>query len=352
MSTTPVIFMTDSTVCIYWKGNSYNRSREDIDSEAFSALVKEGRVDEAIAFVNPRVAVDLWLDAYPDGSVQFDGMIFCIDKKPLPVDLSDRVLELANAGLRPDSLVNFWRRLQHNPSWKCTQNLFKFLNLHKIPLDNDGFIVGYKAIRRDRTDIHSGKIKYDVGDTVTEPRNYVCDDTSVGCSTGLHVGSADYALQFGGTDSIKILCRVDPADVVSIPDDCNFSKLRTCKLVVIRDWEERTAFPVVFEDRNDSVYEDEDEHEDEDEDEDCEDEDDDYEDEDADGAADEDHFDSPTVIPDSALSGSSLSPRAKQLSGMNWKELRKMLIAAGHPAGHGPLATKAAMLALAIEKNL
>lgn len=347
MSTTPVIFMTDSTVCIYWKGNSYNRAREDIDSEAFSALVKEGRVDEAIAFVNPRVAVDLWLDAYPDGSVQFDGTIFCIDSKPLPVDLSDRVLELANAGLRPDSLVNFWRRLQHNPSWKCTQNLFKFLNLHKIPLDNDGFIVGYKAIRSDRTDIHSGRIKYDVGATVTEPRNYVCDDTSVGCSTGLHVGSADYALQFGGTDSVKILCRVDPADVVSIPDDCNFSKLRTCKLTVIRDWEERTAFPVVFEDRNNSEDESDDDYEDEDESDDYED-----EDEDADGAEDEDHFDSPTVVPDSAPSDSSLSPRAKQLSGMNWKELRKMLIAAGHPAGHGPLATKAAMLALAIEKNL
>jgi hypothetical protein len=48
-----------------------------------------------------------------------------------------------------------------------------------------------------------------------------------------HVGSLEYASTFGGSDSIHLIVEVDPKDVVAVPHDCNFQKLRTCRYKVV-----------------------------------------------------------------------------------------------------------------------
>ena len=67
-------------------------------------------------------------------------------------------------------------------------------------------------------------------------RNGVCDDKNIGCSSGLHAGSVQYATDFGAGGKV-VLVEINPADVVSVPEDCNCQKLRACKYKVVGEYE-------------------------------------------------------------------------------------------------------------------
>jgi hypothetical protein len=65
------------------------------------------------------------------------------------------------------------------------------------------------------------------------PRSKVDDDPESTCSTGLHVCSFEYLRSFGGQRTM--LCQVDPADVVSVPIDYQNTKVRVCRLTVVKE---------------------------------------------------------------------------------------------------------------------
>jgi hypothetical protein len=60
------------------------------------------------------------------------------------------------------------------------------------------------------------------------PRNEVDEDWGVDCSQGLHVGSASY--QFSG--DVKVLVKVNPKDVVSVPSN-ETNKCRVCAYEIV-----------------------------------------------------------------------------------------------------------------------
>jgi hypothetical protein len=62
-------------------------------------------------------------------------------------------------------------------------------------------------------------------------REKIDDDPEHTCSQGLHVASWNYAQNYSG--SILVDCKVNPKNVVSIPIDHNFMKLRCCEYEVI-----------------------------------------------------------------------------------------------------------------------
>jgi len=68
-------------------------------------------------------------------------------------------------------------------------------------------------------------------------RNKVDDDKNIGCSYGFHAGTLEYATGFACSNDKLVLVEIDPADVVSIPTDCNFQKLRTCRYKVVAEYE-------------------------------------------------------------------------------------------------------------------
>jgi hypothetical protein len=69
------------------------------------------------------------------------------------------------------------------------------------------------------------------------PRNKVDDNKEVGCSYGFHAGTLEYASDFASDSDKLVVVEIDPADVVSIPTDCNFQKLRTCRYKVVAEYE-------------------------------------------------------------------------------------------------------------------
>jgi hypothetical protein len=115
------------------------------------------------------------------------------------------------------------------------EQLWPFIESQCIELNDDGTFTGYRAVRSDYLDKHTGTIDNSVGQVVVMPRHLVNSDPNQACSAGLHVGSLEYAKGFkGGNDRlIKVKCHV--RDVVSVPYDYDAGKLRCCRFEVIED---------------------------------------------------------------------------------------------------------------------
>jgi hypothetical protein len=140
-------------------------------------------------------------------------------------------------GLPHESLIKFLERLMANPSRRAINELYAFLSHKNLPITDAGTFLAYKSVRSDYTDHYSGNFNNSIGNTLEMTRNNVCDDHNQGCSVGFHAGSLQYASTFGGGESILLIVEIDPADVVSVPSDCNCQKLRTCKYTVVAKYD-------------------------------------------------------------------------------------------------------------------
>lgn len=169
-----------------------------------------------------------------DGVLHFDG-------DAVYDGLASTIGRYHREGRDATNLVKFMERLSANPSRRSREQLFNWTQAKELTIDADGYIIGYKGVSNNLLSISSGKASVDgvehvgnipnaVGTVISMPRSEVQDDPNVGCSTGLHVGSWDYASGFG---AVTLEVRIDPADVVSVPADCGFQKLRCCRYEVV-----------------------------------------------------------------------------------------------------------------------
>jgi hypothetical protein len=147
-----------------------------------------------------------------------------------------RILRLMAEGQPVDYLVNFLNRLGKNLEFRSIMETFKFLCHEGLPITPDGCFLGYKGVRKDFYDKWSGKIlNLPDGRRVEEDRELCNNDPNVSCGKGLHVGSYDYARGWASSDGVVVLVKVDPKDVISVPNhDCN--KMRSCGYWVIKEF--------------------------------------------------------------------------------------------------------------------
>jgi hypothetical protein len=211
------------------------------------------------AMAHAEIVVQRNIDRFPDRGVELrDGGVW-IDKKPLPPELSKRIVAYAEQELPYDSLIKFWRKLAKNPSYRAVQGLFRFLAKNHFPITEDGNFLAYKGVNPDWTDCHSGTFDNRPGMTPSMDRNEVDEDPAQACSRGLHVASHHYAHVNYATPSggHTIVVSVDPKDVVAVPSqsldglataqsrDDNDEKMRVCKYVVVAESEGELTDEVV-----------------------------------------------------------------------------------------------------------
>lgn len=149
---------------------------------------------------------------------------------PVPKELNERIMATASAGGSPEPLFKFWEKLQKNPNPRSVEQLWPFLRHQGIPINENGNFYAYKGVRDDYRDKHSGRFDNSVGQVHEMDRDRVSSDPSTACHVGFHVGSLNYAQEFG---SVLVVCEVDPSDVVCIPYDESAQKMRVCKYRVI-----------------------------------------------------------------------------------------------------------------------
>ena len=159
---------------------------------------------------------------------------------------AERVMAFLRDGLPYKPLANYMAKLG-NVSARVKAELYKFLEHKHMPITEEGKIIAYKGVRHDfyskmgntqtivlQGEVNSkGQILNSIGSTIEVERSSVDDNYKNHCSFGLHAGSLAYAK--GWADRV-ILIEIDPADVVSVPDDCNCQKLRCCKYKVMGEY--------------------------------------------------------------------------------------------------------------------
>lgn len=132
------------------------------------------------------------------------------------------------------NLMKFADNLIENPDPSMVMQLYGFIQHNDIEIDEEGFVIAYKAVRLDYLDYYSRTYNNRVGEVVKMNRNDVDADPDVTCSHGLHVGSMSYITQmYNISNGRLVVCRVNPKDFCSIPVDYEYAKARVCEYTVI-----------------------------------------------------------------------------------------------------------------------
>lgn len=126
--------------------------------------------------------------------------------------------------------VNFLNRLE--PVLKdrghSAEDLMKFIEHGDLPIADDGCIVIYKRLKQSGNtfvDVHSGRIKQNVGSYVFMKPGLVDPNRRQDCSNGLHVASLGYLSSFSG--NVTVMAKVRPEDVFAVPE-YSHTKMRVC----------------------------------------------------------------------------------------------------------------------------
>lgn len=247
----------DGNLTLVLNNRAYQVLPDHINYKMILEALPTATADELLDIVDVEKAVASFSDGVveiKDGQVTYEGEI-------VHGSISKRILEFISKGLPFQPLVNFLNNLMENPSMQSQKELYDFLEHENLPITEDGYFLAYKAVRSDFKDKYRGTFDNSVGQVCTMQRAKVDDDRSRGCSNGLHAGALNYVASYGsleGGDKIVIV-KINPRDVVSVPSDCNYEKLRTCQYEVVGEYQGELLKPLYSANFADTEYEDEDE---------------------------------------------------------------------------------------------
>ena len=220
---------------------NFNREKNEKLFLQVRELYKNGDYD-AIAklTVSPENINFRYADS--DLSISKEGVV-TINGDVLPASLSKVIVSLYKEEAPIDCFINFWHKLNQNPSNKAVNRLYDFIEKNCITILPDGDLLLYRVVKRTEqpgvfVDIYTGTMKQAIGETISMKRNLVDEDSSRGCSAGLHTAAWSYTNYYGnaysGEDAV-VNVSVNPANVVAIPDEMNMAKLRVCEFTILEE---------------------------------------------------------------------------------------------------------------------
>lgn len=155
--------------------------------------------------------------------------------KPMHNAVVDKILNFIKHDYPYKPLVRFLDKLMSNPSENSRTQCYSFLERHKMPISDDGDFLAYKGVNKSFRDKHTDSIDNSLGKLVKINRAKTNDNPNEHCSEGLHLGDFKaYIHDFVNNEDKVIICKVNPRDVVSVPNDYNCSKMRVCQYRVIQ----------------------------------------------------------------------------------------------------------------------
>lgn len=254
--------------------NGCKFEKENVTDEVFDTICNSSD-EELMTMFNPKSAEELKeaesvkeiinnvedsnLLVKKGDSIYFKG----VSELSLPKELVEAILtaESNNDELKLEAYRNFWTLMSLNPNEECRKNLFWFLTKYDMTIAKCGFFVGYRNVDTTSeegvyTDHHSHTFKIKIGEMVTMPREQCDCDSSVSCSSGLHIGGKGWLKRnyYGNTG---LACLINPADTIAVPKIDNYGKLRTCAYLpieVIKYNEHDDVIPLDVEDGFDCSY--------------------------------------------------------------------------------------------------
>ena len=211
---------------------------------SYSDLFEAFKNNDAEAFVR-LYDVKQRVESYcTDGvGVVVDGERVLYNGVELNNAIVDTIKNMMRHDLDPAPMVKFLERAINmgGGSYRVLHELWNFIEACGLTVTEDGCFLAYKTVNDDYTDKYSGRFENVVGAEHRMPRFEVDDNCERHCSHGFHVGGLAYAGPGGwynGPNDKVLICKVAPEDVVSVPTDHSFQKLRCCAYTVVGEYVE------------------------------------------------------------------------------------------------------------------
>ena len=260
----PFIFV-DGNLTVIVKNKAHQVLPDHTNYKMIMEALPTATEDELLNLLDVDKAVEL----YSSGDVKIEGNKVLYQGEEVHGSISKRILEFMKNGLPFEPLVKFLENIMQNPSMQSQRELYDFLQHENLPITEDGYFLAYKAVRSDFKDKYRGVFDNSVGNVCEMQRAKVDDDRARGCSDGLHAGALSYVASYVSVEAGDniVIVKINPADVVSVPTDCNCQKLRTCRYEVVGLYEGELERPLYqttqdsyneYDDYEDEDYDDED----------------------------------------------------------------------------------------------
>lgn len=228
--------LNENSITYYVNGRQNTLASDHPNFDDVVVAVLKGEADVVEQLLNVRTLVVK--ATFGKVTIRDDDQVYFEEQK-VPEYLASRIVQLYTRDFPVDSLIHFAEKLMENPNHDVREDLYKWLEVGKMPIYSDGDFVAYKLVRDDFSPIFSGPYGKDQspGKIVEMPRNKCNENRNDTCSEGLHFCSYEYLPIFQNWNSNMgqrvILLKINPRDVVAIPTDYNLSKGRCCRFEVI-----------------------------------------------------------------------------------------------------------------------
>lgn len=194
--------------------------------------IQEKRWEDIADLLDVRKTVKSW----SQGKITIDNDQCSYAGYPVPAALGDMLMSLIKNKIDCGYFVSFMDNLMQNPSMRSVEQLYTFLERNHMPITEDGCFLAYKAVDHDYMSsfadhVTGEKVRYAIGDKPFMPRNRISDNPDNLCDAGLHACSMEYLKSWSGVHLMTV--KINPKDVVSVPKDHNFTKMRVAEMEVI-----------------------------------------------------------------------------------------------------------------------
>ena len=243
------IYSQDGSLCVLIGSSSYTVHTGHINYLAIKKAVSDRDVSQFLRLMD----VQETIDKASEGKVTVvnGNVLYC--GQTINDILTQRMLNMIRDGYDIVNFTKFLNNLMENPSHNSTNQLCTFLENKCLPFTDDGCFLAYKSVRPDYKDKYSGTINNNIGQKPSMPRNMISDNPANTCDVGLHVGALHYAGPNGwyhnNSDHVMIV-KVNPKDVVCVPNDYTAGKMRTCEYEVIAEYKGELNKPVYTQDED------------------------------------------------------------------------------------------------------
>lgn len=249
---TPYI-ITDKSITVILEGKAYSMNQDHPNfSAVMKALNNENSTENDIKNL---FNIGAAIENLSDGNIVIKDGVPYYKGEQIDNYCINRAITFMREQKPYKPLLKFFDRLRANPSRRAVSELYRFLEHKNMPITPDGCFLAYKGITLDYKDKWTRKFDNSVGQILEMTRNKVDDNANVGCSVGFHAGSYEYADNYCGNNGRLMLVKIDPADVVSVPHDCDCQKLRTCRYEVVSELEERKPLQECYNDQYGNQHE-------------------------------------------------------------------------------------------------
>lgn len=167
-----------------------------------------------------------------------------VDQTEVEDAYADQIIRFLDEGVEDFMpLVHFLEKVYSNTSEGIRENLSRWLKAEAFTILPNGNILGYRGLNSDYTSKHAGPaivngvrvnghVDNSVGNVCEIDTHLVENNPTIGCASGLHVGTHSYATSWAGS-GVVVAVEVDPRHVRSVPYECDSNKMRVSKYKVL-----------------------------------------------------------------------------------------------------------------------